>query len=143
MKPILFIDVDGVLIGLYDGYLQIRPNVIGFLDWCSKHFECVWLSCRMDSFARLADIPLPQGGEMLRKIKTCKWNRNKAEAALKYANKRQFYWIEDGLLDEEVETLLDAGFMNNFLWVNPEGRDELYLTQKRLAEKIEVKLDVH
>jgi hypothetical protein len=139
MKPILFIDVDGVLFGEYDGYFQLRPNVIGFLDWCQKHFDRRWLTCWGDRFNKVASGIY--GGRAIENFGCVPWHQydhNKAKGALTTAKDRQFYWIEDGLPDEEIEILYHAGLLGSYLWVNPYGRDELYRIKKMLAERIGV-----
>ena len=46
MKPkILFIDIDGVLFGEYDGYYQLRPGVSSFFVWAQPRFRCEFLTC--------------------------------------------------------------------------------------------------
>jgi len=46
-KPILYIDVDGVLFGLYGEptAFQLRPGVNSFLTWADEMFVCKWLTC--------------------------------------------------------------------------------------------------
>ncbi len=45
LRPLLYLDVDGVLFGLYGGRFQLRPDVVGFLVRRTRHFDCRWLTC--------------------------------------------------------------------------------------------------
>lgn len=44
MKPRLYVDIDGVIIGHYGGAWQIRPYVRTLLGWAEEHFRISWLS---------------------------------------------------------------------------------------------------
>lgn len=49
IKPRLFLDVDGVVLGYYNlpglkPHFQIRPYVGGFIQWASQHFDLFWLT---------------------------------------------------------------------------------------------------
>jgi len=44
MTPILFHDIDGVLLGDYDGGFQLQPGVNTWLQWAFEHFEVAWLT---------------------------------------------------------------------------------------------------
>lgn len=138
MKPVLFIDVDGVLFGIYEGYFQLRPNVIGFLDWCVHHFDCYWLTCW--DFERLKKLMnILQGLRLADQIDYCHWpqyEHNKARGALAYAPWREFYWIEDGLPEDEIKVLESAGKLERYIYVHPEGRDELERIKGILEEKL-------
>ncbi|UVT17610.1 MAG: hypothetical protein H8K04_08795 [Nitrospira sp.] len=46
MKPVLYLDVDGVLFGLYGTpeAFQLRPGVTSFLTWIHERFQLSWLT---------------------------------------------------------------------------------------------------
>lgn len=101
-KPALYIDVDGVLIAPYhEGeYPQLRPNVVRFLQWAIKHFECRWLTAwtkdRLDTL--LSCLMVPDVARQIKEVKRTYGPHGKA-GDIDYA--RNWYWIEDGLLAEE------------------------------------------
>lgn len=134
MKPILYIDVDGVLFGEYEGYFQLRPNVIGFLEWCTKYFDCRWLTCwGQDQLESLFNMIY--GTRVEQKIKYHKWFHldNKAKA-IDLDN--DFYWIEDGLPEDEIEILDNAHKTDRYIYVNNQGRDELDKIREILEDRL-------
>jgi len=50
-KPVLYLDVDGVLFGLYGDpeAFQLRPGVTSFLTWVHSQFQLCWLPPRYAS----------------------------------------------------------------------------------------------
>ena len=50
IRPILFIDVDGVLLrrrhpGIFDAF-ELAPDCLKFLEWATARFRCFWLTSR-------------------------------------------------------------------------------------------------
>jgi hypothetical protein len=134
----LFIDVDGVLFAEYDGFLNLRPGVNSFLKWCTENFECAWLTC-WGQFALKDLFRSTYGSGVARKIDYCNWQPyegNKAKGALEYAAGRTFLWIEDGLPPEERELLNQKGLLDSYIYVNPNGKNELYQVQRKLKQRL-------
>jgi hypothetical protein len=141
-KPILYIDVDGVLFGIYSGgYMQLRPNVIGFLEWCTANFECCWLTCwgrdRLYSlFYRIYGLPT------FNKIRYINWIVNDSQLKVVSIDiQSDFYWIEDGILEDEENILKENGKLDRYVFVNENGRDELEHTQEQLQEILNKRQD--
>jgi squalene cyclase len=136
-KSILYIDVDGVLFGEYNGFFQLRPNVLGFLDWCNQYFECRWLTCWGKD--QLESLSLRIYGEAIfKKIKYIRWCRDGD-----YSHKTQginfnedWFWIDDELCKAEKEDLESRGMLDRHIKVNDKGQDELKKVQKRLEDII-------
>lgn len=124
----LFIDVDGVLFGYYDGRVQLRPGVWSFLDWCTRRFQCIWLTAWPEQ-ALLHLARWTMGGNVASKITYCNWVRcgDKAAAVLEAGRQMpgDWLWIEDGLPGNEMDALQQAGCDSRYIPVNNQGRDEL------------------
>lgn len=139
-KPLLFIDVDGVLIYLNtenDGpKFEVRPNVNEFLLWCIENFTCYWLTCWGDP-TRTDRIKFDT--RIIGKIKECKWrqyNRNKALGALSTAKGRKFYWIEDKLPEKEIGLLKVLGLEDCYIEVSYYGENELDRVKVELERRL-------
>lgn len=136
-KPILFIDVDGVLFGGYEGRIQLRPNVWRFLEWCTEFFECYWLTAwPEDRLRQLAFVTY--GLDVFKKIKYCDWMHmgSKAQAAIQTANDKPFFWLEDGIMPEDAKILAENNKSKSYIYVNEHGRDALDEIKLRLMTRI-------
>lgn len=136
-KPLLFIDVDGVLFATYEGCFQLRPSVNSFLKWCTEHFECAWLTCWAHEPLK-ALFGHTYGDRYADKIKYCSWqpyDHNKAKGAIAYAAGRPFLWIEDGVPEDEREILNQHGLLDNYIFVMPDGKNELVQVQQTLNKR--------
>ncbi len=120
-RPRLYIDVDGVLFGLYAGHFQLRPDVVGFLDRCTRHFDCRWLTAWPHE--RLQQLLQCIYGSNLRTaIRYTNWLDRKV-SAIDLAG--DFYWLEDGIAAGDLELLQVHGAVHRYIEVNPYGRDVL------------------
>lgn len=139
LKPDLYVDVDGVLFGLYNGAWQLRPDVVPFLRWCIGAFNCYWLTAwpkaRLDVLFSCLMAP------DLRSIQEVKRTTGKDGKAGDINYCHNFYWIEDAILDDERQCLERHQVMDRYIPVNHEGRDELDRVWVILREKVEVNSD--
>ncbi len=126
---LLFIDIDGVLFGDYDGYYQLRPGVSSFFVWASRYYRCEFLTCwswsRVQSLLELLYIDrrsLRLGYREWHNFKTDGINHRRDE----------FYLIDDNLLPEEINQLKEWGLENRYLKVDKNGRDQLELVKQRI-----------
>lgn len=128
-EKVLFIDIDGVLFGEYDGYYQLRPGVSSFFKWASRHFRTEFLTCwswpRVQIFLESLYIDrrsLRLGYREWRNLKTDGINPESDD----------FYIVDDNLLVEEINQLKAWGMENRYLKVDKEGRDQLEHVKERI-----------
>lgn len=126
---ILFIDIDGVLFGNYDGYYQLRPGVASFFVWASRYFRCEFLTCW--SWPRVQTLleSLYIDRRSLR-LGYREWRNYKTDGI--DPQRDEFYLIDDNLLPEEISKLKEWGLENRYMKVNKEGPEELKLVKKRI-----------
>lgn len=126
---IIFIDIDGVLFGEYDGYYQLRPGVSSFFVWASKNFRCEFLTCW--SWPRVQTLleSLYIDRRSLR-IGYREWRNLKTDAIDPV--KDRFYLIDDNLLPEEINQLKEWGLEKSYLKVDKNGRDQLELVKQKI-----------
>jgi hypothetical protein len=136
---LLYLDVDGVLIGIYDNALQLRPGVIGQVRWAMQHWDVCWLTTWPHK--RLQTLLTVAGGrDIAERTRYISWSyesdhTNKARAAIQYANGRRFTWLEDGLLEEELALLRQHQLEESYIWINHLGMDGFALGLWRLAQR--------
>lgn len=141
-KPKLYLDIDGVLFGIYGGYMQPRANIHGFLRFCIEHFECRWLSIgwtqhRIESFLLHSygtDIIPHISYHSLENYDSDR--KNKADCI---DLTEDFYWIEDGLFPAELKVLKKAGKQDRYIEVNRYGANELNRIQQILFAKLNLR----
>lgn len=126
---IIFIDIDGVLFGEYDGYYQLRPGVSSFFAWASKNFKCEFLTCW--SWPRIQTLleSLYIDRRSLR-IGYREWRNLKTDGI--DPEKDRFYLIDDNLLPEEISQLKEWGLEKRYLKVDKNGRDQLELVKQKI-----------
>ena len=133
-KPqVLFIDIDGVLFGEYDGYYQLRPGVSSFLVWAGQHFHCEFLTCwswpRVQTLLEALYID-----RRSLKIGYRLWYNLKTDGL--DPEREDFFIIDDHLIPEEIAQLKAWGLSNRYLQVNKAGIVELQRIQQLLTERI-------
>lgn len=128
MKPILYLDVDGVL------WVPVRLEVYGpapglrdFMAYVLKHFEVRWcttwaLSGVMSpvNLERLVEYT-QQPVELWMQVQpSLPWNELKTEAIdwEEIEQRRHFVWLEDGLLQAEEKELLNRGCLDSYIYTN-------------------------
>lgn len=136
-KPVLFIDVDGVLLRFPESepleFWQQHPHgcptphVAEFLEWATTHFECRWLTSwapwgimnneSKERLAQVLDVPV----ELLTKLDhRHPWGDNKTQAIdiSEFENGRTFRWLDDDVMKDEQEVLKRWGVSESFIHTN-------------------------
>ncbi len=128
-KKVLFIDIDGVLFGEYEGCYQLRPKVASFFYFASQHFQCEFLTCwswqRIQTLLELLYIDrrsLRLGYRVWYNLKT---------DGIK-PKQEDFYIIDDNLIAEEVAQLKEWNLAERYLKVKNKGINELEVIKKQL-----------
>ena len=132
MKPkTLFVDIDGVLFGEYDGYYQLRPGVASFFVWASQHFRCEFLTCwswpRVQTMLESLYID-----RRSLKIGYRVWYNVKTDGIDPAQD--DFYLIDDNLLPEEIQQLEAWNLSERYLKVAKIGSNELLWVQQELTK---------
>lgn len=130
-RPVLYIDVDGVLFGRYGEpeTFQLRPGVSSFLIWCCANFRCRWLTAW--SNGRIASLLADGYCSAALDIKHTCWGE--AKSSVIDFDEPLWMWIEDGLMDRDRVVLEQHGCLDNYRYVNPDGADELLAVRDALA----------
>jgi len=130
-KPILFHDIDGVLLGDFENEYQLRPHVDVWLRWAHEHFDVIWLTAwgREKVHQLLVDqLHL----EQYTPIKYAEWTNYASkgvwlEEAKPRLRGRTLIWIDDNPEDlEGVEVVR----------VEPTGRDALITLYQNLCSLV-------
>jgi hypothetical protein len=117
VRPILFIDIDGVCLkrrqqsGMFDGF-ELATGCLEFLEWATARFRCRWLSSRcrqgfLDGSRRAfrqagAPVAADPRWRVLRLIEPAAWSVNKTEGIDPASN---FWWLDDDPSEQEREWL--------------------------------------
>lgn len=128
---LLFVDIDGVLFGEYDGYYQLRPGVSSFFVWANRNFRCEFLTCWSWPRVQVLLESLYIDRRSLR-LGYRMWHNLKTDGIDPKTD--QFYLIDDNLLPAEIGQLEKWGLENCYLKVNKSGRDQLELVRQRIME---------
>ncbi|MGE5581507.1 MAG: hypothetical protein ACM3X9_03125 [Bacillota bacterium] len=130
-EKVLFIDIDGVLFGEYDGYYQLRPGVSSFFAWAAPVFRCEFLTCwswpRVQTLLESLYIDrrsLRIGYRQWRNLKTDGINPERDD----------FYIIDDNLIQDEIAQLEKWGLRGRYLQVAKQGEHQLYQVKRSLIE---------
>lgn len=136
-KTKLFIDVDGVLFGVYGGTLQLRPFVNSFLQWAQKKFDCYfltgWPEEMIRSFLTVSYLDTTS-------IQYAYWGEYKTEAIEELAPDGDFFWIDDECIRQEAEVLHKHGWQEKWIEVSMEGIEPLERTIRILCHKMKFAL---
>lgn len=123
-KPVLFLDVDGVLIRYTRTEALPTPHVKEFLEWAVEHFECRWLT----SWAKWGTMEVPQrvtlsailgvSESLLKKLDhTHPWSEDKTQAIdiTEFENGPLVRWLDDDRMNDEQATLKRWGVPEIFI----------------------------
>ena len=105
IRPILFIDVDGVLLrrqkpGIFDVF-DLAPGCLEFLEWATARFRCFWLTSRARTgwpdgirraFRAAGAVLAEPRWAILELIESAPWTAHKCEAIDPNSD---FWWIDD------------------------------------------------
>jgi len=143
-KPILYIDVDGVLFGLYGDpqAFQLRPGVSSFIQWAMKHFDCKWLtSWPKEALVKLYNSLYNFGGDMLfpdyvdwRNCSRKQGVTDRKTAGIDW--NAEWFWIDDGPVGVERMDLRSRNAWHRWIEVRYEGADELERVRAILTDKL-------
>lgn len=140
MKPILFLDVDGVLVGLQAlntlrgrelrlPYLQLKPLMGSFFQEARAHFDIVWATAWGEEANGLLPalwgfpVPLPQFS-----LPAIPVGGDKLDEILAYTKGRKdWLWIDDSVWPDQVRRLQEAGCTGNFIHVSSAVEAEILL----------------
>ena len=130
-RPALYIDVDHTIMArnFPEGFLELRPGVMGQLRILSRLFDCRWLTCwpwddgaGMDVRSLLRAL---YSDDLVPKIGYCTWKRGhpdgKAGTVLAPGAPTDFWWLEDPLGRNERRALERAGRLDRYVEVSPSG----------------------
>lgn len=124
----LYIDVDGVLVGKHDPRdtaLVLARHAEELLRYSLEHFECFWLTshCRYGDASRLLrhlkPLATPAEYQLLLQIEPTSWQTAKTDAI---DLKSEFYWLDDRLLQFEIELLQRQGIL--YRWIHVDTMNE-------------------
>ncbi len=143
MMPVLYLDVDGVLLSADNLGLKPARGVINFLEWAKKHFEVRWLtswtlSGKFENKKALAfwlkcPVSFLDGMENPKS-----WYDTKTEG-IDFEDARPWVWIEDGILREESELLSSLGMLDRYIHNNCfEDEDALIKTKEILKKRFSI-----
>jgi len=127
-RPILYLDVDGVLLGRGDpGDPAVVParHAESFLAFCTKRYDCRWLTthCREgDTGAVMRHLARYAGEDLLapaRGVGPTTWRTLKTEVIDPDSD---FLVIDDGLLQVEQEWLARHGILDR--WIRADTRKD-------------------
>lgn len=153
-KPVLFLDVDGVLIR-YPSYkgneiLYAKhprgipaPGVRDFLSWAFEHFECRWLTAwavsgtmireTRESLSKVLDME-PSLFEIPNHSHP--WGDNKTQAidATEFQNgARLGFWLDDDIMKDEQAQLRKWGLPHIFVHTNSsKDPDALFKAKQKI-----------
>ena len=136
---LLFLDVDGVLLGKKDPR-DIRHCMAGgcdaFIDFALGHFDCYWLTshCRGDAqtvIDYLRPYAEPSLLEKLQHIRPTCYTTFKTEAL-----HGDFLWIDDAPTACEIRTLEETGMLHRWLQVDTRREHEALTGLVPLMESI-------
>jgi hypothetical protein len=124
-KPVLFLDVDGVLIRYTRTEALPTPHVKEFLEWAVEHFECRWLT----SWAKSGTMDWEHRVELAKKLGVSEallrnmdhrhpWNDEKTQAIdiTEFDDNHCLVrWLDDDRMNDEQATLKRWGVQEIFI----------------------------
>jgi hypothetical protein len=120
----LFIDINGTITsyklkGEIDGNQGLKEGAEEFFTWVTHNFDCYWLSNAIPRgmmFGFKRNI-LPLLPPVAASIKPGVFSALKTEAI----KDGDFFWIDDNLLAEEKKYLEDNGWLDRYIYVDPDA----------------------
>ncbi|MBN1320565.1 MAG: hypothetical protein JXA87_06980 [Thermoleophilia bacterium] len=146
-RLILYLDVDGVLLGGADSTGQdglglgvaLARHAKEFLAYCTGHYDCRWLTtkCRDgDAGPLFRHLSGYAGEDLLRlaaSVKPTTWNTLKTEAIDPLSD---FYWVDDSLLQSEQQWLATHGILDRWIQADTRKRpDDLGRVLEELRQR--------
>lgn len=159
MKPLLFLEYDGVLAipeNLYVvhdlptparayGNAFPAPRAQEFVKWIMGHFQVVWLTLwpgapdsTLARIRALSNLPVPA----LRDCDTPSYQKQKHLIVAQYllaTPERPFFWVDSYFTPEARKWAIERGVVSSLLVCNSmHDPDGLYEVHRELAERISV-----
>ncbi len=145
-KRILFLDVDGVLLGKAgpdDSEIILAKHAAEFLQYCLQNFDCFWLTthCHDGDSKHITDLMNRYAGkavmEMVKEIRPVSWRTLKTEAI---DVESDFYWIDDAPLWSEILWLENDNVLKRWLMVDTSENPEELKRAISMLENIVFKI---
>ena len=145
IRPILFIDVDGVLLrrrhpGTFDAF-ELAPGCLEFLEWATARFRCFWLTSRArtgwpDGIRRAfraagAVLDEPRWA-ILDFIESAPWTTHKCEAI---DPKSYFWWVDDDPTTHDRDLLRARGCEDRLIEVNTDTHPDALMLLMRCWDR--------
>jgi hypothetical protein len=121
---LLYLDIDGVLLGKNEPdslEVVLARYAKEFLEYCLQKFDCYWLTthCKEKDTTALVNYLKEYADsaviKLIKAIKPISWRTLKTEA-IDFSS--DFYWIDDELLQCEVEILKQNKVFDRWIEVN-------------------------
>ena len=121
-KKLLYLDVDGVLLGKSNlNKVILAPYAKEFLSFCLKNFECYWLTthCK-DSETENVIRQIKEYADnfvigLIKQILPTTWKTLKTEVI---DFRSDFFWVDDSPLQYEIEQLKMNSVFHRWIEVN-------------------------
>lgn len=113
----LYLDIDGVLLKK-DG--TPTENIVPFLEYATKNFECFWLTTHCDGdatkpFLYLVSRVPKEALPFLEQIQPTKWKLWKTEG-IDFS--KDFLWLDDTRFEGEQNALAEKGALEKFILID-------------------------
>lgn len=121
---LLYLDIDGVLLGKTkpdDMEVILAKHVKEFLEFCLQRYKCYWLTthCREEDTTTVINLLKRYADEsvmeLIRAVNSTSWKTLKTEAI---DFQSDFYWLDDQLLQSEIEVLKKNNAFNRWIQVD-------------------------
>ncbi len=113
----LYVDIDGVIFGIYGGVYQIRPFTGSFLEWANRHFNVSFLTAWPEKDVdKLIDSLCSRHS-----FSYTEWKHDKTEAIQRINCDKDFIWIDDDPSIKDLKWLKESECEDRIVLVNPKG----------------------
>ena len=141
----LFLDVDGVMLGLDDGRTRraaLARHACDFLEFALANCEVFWLTthCRgsIAPVTRHLVQHAPQSERerllgLISRVRPTRFETFKTEALPK--EEEPFLWVDDSPTGAELDWLRARGWLDRWLWVDTRDEPEDLLRARRWLEE--------
>jgi len=147
MKPVLYLDIDGVLWDVTEtGTFKGSNGLEEFMTFAFEHFEVRWLTTwghfqgcldekGLETLSNFTKLPI----DLWKKVKpNLGWEDLKTEGINwpEHVAGRRFVWVEDGLLPAELQILAERGFLDCYIHTDIfDDPDALIKTHEKLKSR--------
>lgn len=116
----IYIDIDGVLLGTFDGKTQLSNGAESFIYFVLEHFDCHWLTSHCNGSVEpiLSYLRGYSNNEFFRSIQEIKPTRFDVFETEAIDLSEEFIWLDDSPLASEIDILEKHGKLNSWYEVN-------------------------